>query len=80
MKEGLFTGNTMGGVAAGSLRGGAAGLGFAAGTLTVGGLRGGIKLMKKAVAAASADKNALADEKDWYNLIGRVLKETFFGE
>lgn len=80
LKEGLFTGNTMGGVAAGALRGGAAGLGFAAGTLTVGALRGGIKLMKKAVAAASADKNALADEKDWYNLIGRVLKETFFGE
>lgn len=80
LQEGLFTGNTAGGVAAGALRGGAAGWGFAAGALTVGALRGSIKLAKKTIAAMSADKNALADEKDWYDLIGRVLRETFFGE
>lgn len=80
LQQKTFTGTTAGGVAAGALRGGAAGIGFAAGSLVAGSIRGGAKLIGKGLAALTTDKAALAEEKDWYHLMGMVLQEAFFGE
>lgn len=80
LQQRTFTGTTARGVAAGALRGGATGAGFAIGSLVAGTVRGGAKLVGKGFAALTADKAALTEEKDWYNIIGMVLQEAFFGE
>lgn len=80
LQQKTFTGATAGGIAAGVLRGGATGAGFAVGSLVAGTVRGGAKLIGKGFAALTADKAALAEEKDWYGLIGMVLQDAFFGD
>lgn len=77
LQQKTFTGATAGGIAAGVLRGGATGAGFAVGSLVAGTVRGGAKLIGKGFAALTADKAALAEEKDWYGLIGMVLQDAF---
>jgi len=80
LQEKTFTGNTARGVAAGALRGGASGVGFAVGSLMAGTVRGGVKLIGKGLAAMTRDSEALTKEKDWYSLIDMVLHAAFFEE
>ncbi len=71
----IFDGGGRLGVAAGILRGGAGGAGFAIGSAVAGVGKAGVKTIAKGINALIRDPAALAEEQAWYDLLFTVIGE-----
>ncbi|MBR5558836.1 MAG: hypothetical protein IKU72_01150 [Oscillospiraceae bacterium] len=71
----VFTGENARGAAVGLLRGGAVGVGFAAGSIAAGVGKAGIKALAKGINALTRNQQALEEEKGWYDLLNAILDE-----
>lgn len=73
----IFDGSGAMGTAAGILRGGAVGAGFAIGSAAVGVTKAGVKAIKKGINTLLLDQDALEKENDWYAAVFDILNEIF---
>mgnify|MGYP004517400617 FL=1 len=71
----IFDGKGTLGTAAGILRGGAVGAGFAIGSAAAGIGKAGVKAIAKGINALIRDPAALAEEQAWYDLLSAVIGE-----
>lgn len=71
----VFDGKGTLGTAAGILRGGAVGAGFAIGSAAAGIGKAGVKAIAKGINALIRDPAALAEEQAWYDLLFAVIGE-----
>lgn len=71
----IFDGKGTLGTAAGILRGGAVGAGFAIGSAAAGIGKAGVKAIAKGINALIRDPAALAEEQAWYDLLFAVIGE-----
>ncbi len=73
----IFDGSGVMGTAAGALRGGAVGAGFAIGSAAVGITKAGVKAIGKGINALMRDPEALERENDWYSAVFSIFNEVF---
>ncbi len=69
----IFDGSGVMGTAAGILRGGAVGAGFAIGSAAVGIAKAGAKGIAKGINALMRDPGALEEEKAWYDIVNEII-------
>jgi len=73
----IFDGSGTMGTAAGILRGGAVGAGFAIGSAAVGITKAGVKAIGKGINALLRDPEVLEKENDWYAAVFGIFNEVF---